>query len=136
MDTSLRKNQFDAFAAAPPKVQSQSYAYATAVSALGITLTHKGITPRQILVGTAAGHLLAYDARLFDPRRPFVHPSKMTAQDKEEGLVPYNPSLGGINSLQVGLARASPVVTRPVIQARDLPAAPISAQGSTALGRP
>jgi len=44
---------------------------------------------------------MAYDARFFDPRRPFVHPSKMSANDKEEGLVPYSPSLGGINGQQV-----------------------------------
>jgi hypothetical protein len=64
-------------------------------------MTHKGITPKHILIGTAAGHIMAYDSRLLDPRRPFVHPSKMTAQDKEEGLVPYAPSLGGINGQQV-----------------------------------
>jgi len=120
LDPSLRKNQFDAFAAPPPLVLSQSYAFPTSIAAMGLTLTQKGITPKQVVVATSAGELVAYDTRLFDPRRPFVHPQKMSAADKEEGLVPYSPSLGGINALQVvshrhTVARPRAIVAAPTV---------------------
>ncbi|EOD18683.1 hypothetical protein EMIHUDRAFT_470207 [Emiliania huxleyi CCMP1516] len=91
LDPSLRKNQFDAFAAPPPLVLSQSYAFPTSIAAMGLTLTQKGITPKQ-----------------------------MSAADKEEGLVPYSPSLGGINALQVvshrhTVARPRAIVAAPTV---------------------
>jgi len=52
MDVSRRENQFDAFAATPPIVRAQSYAYATTIAALGITLTNRGITPKQVYIYT------------------------------------------------------------------------------------
>jgi len=67
-----------------------------------VTQTIAGITPKFILVATAAGQFYNLDKRFIDPRRPLVaNPSKMSNADKEEGLVPYGPSLGGISPLAV-----------------------------------
>eukprot|EP00965_Chrysotila_dentata_P230489 6197805-Pleurochrysis_carterae.AAC.2 len=49
------ENQFDSFGAPPPVVMSQSYAFATSVAAMALSLTRAGITPKQILLATDAG---------------------------------------------------------------------------------
>ena len=113
-------NMFDSFAAssARPHVLSQSYGFATGLAAMGVTLTAAGLTPKSVLAATAAGQLVTLEKRLLDPRRPAIHPSKMTQQQKEEGLVPYTPTLGGINPLSVTthrhtIARPRAVLTAP-----------------------
>mmetsp|Transcript_36550 Transcript_36550/g.76996 ORF Transcript_36550/g.76996 Transcript_36550/m.76996 type:complete len:343 (-) Transcript_36550:777-1805(-) len=120
IDYSRHENQFDSFGAPPPVVMSQSYAFATSVAAMALSLTRAGITPKQILLATDAGELVAFDKRLFDPRRPHVHPTKMSAADREEGLVPYSPSLGAINPLTIvshrhHIARPRKVVCAPTM---------------------
>ena len=81
-----------------------------------MTVTSMGMTPKAVLVATAAGQLVNLDKRLLDPRRPNVPQAKMTQQDREEGLIPYMPSLGGVNPLTVishrhTIARPRAVVT-------------------------
>jgi len=97
VDYSRHENQFDSFSAPLPHVASQTYAFATSIAALGTTFTRAGVTPKQVLIATAAGQLLTMDKRLLDPRRPVVAPSKMSMADREEMLIPYSPSLGAIN---------------------------------------
>ena len=102
-DYSLRENQFDGYSHPPPHVLSQGYAFSAPVNTLAVTQTIAGITPKFVLVATTAGQLVLLDKRFLDPRRPIVPggPQKMSAADREEGLVPYGPSLGGISPLSV-----------------------------------
>ena len=102
-DYALRDNGFDAFTQPPPHVLAQAYAYAASIEAMGVTQTVAGITPKFVLVLTSAGQLVLLDKRFLDPRRPIVPggPQKMSQVDREEGLVPYSPSLGGIPPLTV-----------------------------------
>jgi len=102
-DYSLRENSFDAFVHAPPHVLSQGYAFGAPVEAMAVTQTVAGITPKFVLVATVAGQMVLLDKRFLDPRRPIVPggPQKMSTADREEGLVPYGPSLGGISPLAV-----------------------------------
>jgi len=121
IDYTQRANMFDSFSPAASELYtlSQSYAFGAAVNAMGLSHTAMGITPKNVLVATAAGQLAIFDKRLLDPRRPMVAgPNKMTTADREEGLVPYMPSLGGINPLTVlshrhSIARARSVVSAP-----------------------
>jgi len=120
LDYTDRANMFDAFApaAAQPHVISQTYAYGTGVAAMGVTLTAAGLTPKSVILATTAGQLVAMSKNMLDPRRPLVHPSKMSQQDREEGLVPYASTLGGVNPLTVlthrhTLARPAHVLTAP-----------------------
>jgi len=121
IDYTQRANMFDSFSPAASELYtlSQSYAFGAAVSAMGLSHTAMGITPKNILIATAAGQLAIFDKRLLDPRRPMVAgPNKMSTADREEGLVPYMPSLGGINPLTVlshrhSIARARTVVSAP-----------------------
>ena len=74
----------------------------------------------QVLLATDAGQLLALDKRLFDPRRPLVAPNKMTQADREEGLLPYMPSTGGIQPLSAishrnSLARPAGIAATPTV---------------------
>jgi len=120
VDYTRRENMFDSFAAPPPHVLSQSYTFAKSVTAMGTTLTRSGVTPKQVLVATAAGELVALDKRLCDPRRPLVHQSKMSTADREEGLLPYAPSLGAINPVSTishrhQITRAKAIVTSPTM---------------------
>jgi len=121
IDYSQRANMFDSFAAGTSDLYalSQSYAFGAAVAAMGLTHTAMGITPKNVLIATSAGQLALYDKRLLDPRRPLVaNPQKMSQADREEGLVPYMPSLGGINPLTVishrhAIKRPRAIVTAP-----------------------
>jgi len=118
-DYAVRENGFDAFAQAQPHVLSQSYAFAAPIQALAVTQTVQGITPKFVLVATTAGQLLLLDKRFLDPRRPHVPggPAKMSVADKEEGLIPYGPSLGGISPLSVATHRHTIARPRTIIAA-------------------
>ncbi|PQM34223.1 hypothetical protein Pyn_29537 [Prunus yedoensis var. nudiflora] len=69
--------------------KSQSYFFTYSVKALAVTLTAKGITSKQVLIGTIGDQVLALDKRFLDPRRS-VNP---TTAEKEEGIIPLTDSL-------------------------------------------
>ncbi|XP_062231040.1 uncharacterized protein LOC133928637 [Phragmites australis] len=70
-------------------VKSQSYFFTHSVKAMAVTQTAKGITSKQLLIGTIGDQVLALDKRYLDPRRS-VNP---TQQEKEEGIIPLTDSL-------------------------------------------
>ncbi|KAG0499234.1 hypothetical protein HPP92_003925 [Vanilla planifolia] len=84
-------------------VKSQSYFFTHSVKAMTVTTTAKGITSKQLLVGTIADQVLALDKRYLDPRRS----AEPTQSEKEEGMIPLTDSLPTIpqsyvtHSLQV-----------------------------------
>ncbi|XP_073044347.1 uncharacterized protein [Primulina eburnea] len=69
--------------------KSQSYFFAHSVTTMAVTSTAKGITSKQILLGTIGHQVLALDKRFLDPRRT-VNP---TQAEKEEGILPLTDSL-------------------------------------------
>ncbi|KAI9010661.1 hypothetical protein DFJ74DRAFT_314965 [Hyaloraphidium curvatum] len=73
-----------------PYVIAQAYNFLTGIDALSITTTRSGITTREALVVTPAGQLLGISRRFLDPRRPTA---ALSADDKEEGLIPYQAAL-------------------------------------------
>ncbi|KAF0927737.1 hypothetical protein E2562_035986 [Oryza meyeriana var. granulata] len=70
-------------------VKSQSYFFTFSVKAIAVTQTAKGITTKQLLIGTIGDQVLALDKRFVDPRRS-VNP---TQQEKEEGIIPLTDAL-------------------------------------------
>ncbi|KAF6983156.1 hypothetical protein CFC21_001422 [Triticum aestivum] len=70
-------------------VKSQSYFFTHSVKAMAVTQTAKGITSKQLLIGTIGDQVLALDKRFLDPRRS-LNP---TQQEKEEGIIPLTDSL-------------------------------------------
>lgn len=70
-------------------VKSQSYFFTHSVKAMAVTSTAKGITSKQLLIGTIGNQVLALDKRYLDPRRT-VNP---TQSEKEEGIIPLTDSL-------------------------------------------
>nr|GMD26961.1 ER membrane protein complex subunit 1-like [Ipomoea batatas] len=69
--------------------KSQSYFFAHSVKAIAVTSTAKGITSKQLLIGTIGDQVLALDKRFLDPRRT-VNP---TQAEKEDGIIPLTDSL-------------------------------------------
>lgn len=69
--------------------KSQSYFFTHSVKAIAVTLTAKGITSKQLLIGTIGDQVLALDKRFLDPRRS-LNP---TQAEREEGLLPLTDSL-------------------------------------------
>jgi ER membrane protein complex subunit 1 len=67
-----------------------SFVIENGVSAIGVTTTHAGITSREILVSFEHGMLQGLSRKFLDPRRPV---GGLTAEEKEEGLVPYFPAM-------------------------------------------
>lgn len=72
-------------APAPLRVIGQSYYYSPGVKTVAVSQTHKGVTQRQVLFGTAMDQILTVDKKLLDPRRP----AKLTQTDRDEGLLQY-----------------------------------------------
>ncbi|RLN30089.1 ER membrane protein complex subunit 1 [Panicum miliaceum] len=70
-------------------VKSQSYFFTHSVKAMAVTQTAKGITSKQLLIGTISDQVLALDKRYLDPRRS----ANPTQQEKEEGIIPLTDSL-------------------------------------------
>lgn len=69
--------------------KSQSYFFAHSLKTMEVTSTAKGITSKQVLLGTIGDQVLALDKRFLDPRRT-VNP---TQAEKEEGIIPLTDSL-------------------------------------------
>lgn len=69
--------------------KQQSYFFANSVKAIATTSTAKGITSKQLLIGTVGDQVLALDKRFLDPRRT-LNP---TQAEKEEGIIPLTDSL-------------------------------------------
>ncbi|XP_023538600.1 ER membrane protein complex subunit 1 isoform X1 [Cucurbita pepo subsp. pepo] len=69
--------------------KSQSYFFTHSVKAISVTSTSKGITSKQLLIGTINDQILALDKRYLDPRRS-INP---TQAEKEEGVIPLTDSL-------------------------------------------
>ncbi|XP_060176971.1 uncharacterized protein LOC132607148 [Lycium barbarum] len=69
--------------------KSQSYFFTHSVKTMAVTATAKGITSRQLLIGTIGDQVLAVDKRFLDPRRT-LNP---TQAEKEEGIIPLTDSL-------------------------------------------
>ncbi|KAL3642641.1 hypothetical protein CASFOL_013456 [Castilleja foliolosa] len=69
--------------------KSQSYFFTHSAKTIAVTSTAKGITSKQILLGTIGDQVLALDKRFLDPRRT-VNP---TQAEKEEGIIPLTDSL-------------------------------------------
>ncbi|KAF3975078.1 hypothetical protein CMV_001650 [Castanea mollissima] len=70
-------------------VKSQSYYFTHSVKTIAVTSTAKGITSKQLLIGTIGDQVLALDKRYLDPRRS-VNP---TQAEREEGIIPLTDSL-------------------------------------------
>ncbi|XP_031501489.1 uncharacterized protein LOC116265081 [Nymphaea colorata] len=70
-------------------VKAQSYFFTHSVKTMAVTATVKGITSKQLLIGTISDQVLALDKRFLDPRRtPDPSPS-----EREEGIIPLTDAL-------------------------------------------
>jgi len=70
-----------------PLIEKQSYIIPTIVETMKETITERGITNKDILIGTSSGGIIQMPWALLDPRRP-------TSQKiREEGSIPYIPEL-------------------------------------------
>ncbi|KAJ3694522.1 hypothetical protein LUZ60_010002 [Juncus effusus] len=69
--------------------KSQSYFFAHSVKEITVTATAKGITSKQLLIGTVSDQVLGLDKRFLDPRRS----ANPTQAEREEGLIPLTDSL-------------------------------------------
>ena len=69
----------------PLRIIGQSYFIRPEAKELAATRSMRGITEPAVLIATADDQVLAIDKRFLDPRRP----TRPTAADREEGLIPY-----------------------------------------------
>ncbi|XP_020276336.1 ER membrane protein complex subunit 1 [Asparagus officinalis] len=80
---------FSSYSRPEVMVKSQSYFFTHSVKAIAVTSTAKGITSKQLLLGTVGDQVLALDKRYLDPRRT----ANPTQAEKEEGIIPLTDSL-------------------------------------------
>jgi len=77
-----------------PNALQQSYILPTGVIVLAHTVTQRGITAKNILLGLTAGRVVSIERRWLDARRPLPHQLQaMSPAEKEELLIPYNSKL-------------------------------------------
>jgi len=77
------------FVPTPLRVLGQSYYLSPSLKTIGVTQTARGITQKQVLLGTTNEQVISLDKRWLDPRRP----TKPTTVDRDEGLLPYSENL-------------------------------------------
>ncbi|EGC34483.1 hypothetical protein DICPUDRAFT_34933 [Dictyostelium purpureum] len=61
------------------------------IKTLSLSITTKGITSKNIIVGMENGQILPIDKKYISARRPY--PNEVTPNDAEEQLIPYKPLL-------------------------------------------
>uniref|UniRef100_A0A0D6QZZ8 ER membrane protein complex subunit 1 n=1 Tax=Araucaria cunninghamii TaxID=56994 RepID=A0A0D6QZZ8_ARACU len=71
------------------EVKTQSYFFSQSVKTIAVTSTAKGITSKQVLIGTIGDQVLALDKRFFDPRRS-LNP---TPAEREDGILPLSDAI-------------------------------------------
>ncbi|KAM7361305.1 ER membrane protein complex subunit 1 isoform 2-T2 [Cochliomyia hominivorax] len=72
-----------------PLVERQSYIIPTGVATMRETITERGITNKDVLIGTTSGSIVELPWALLDPRRPI----SSSSNGREEGAMPYIPEL-------------------------------------------
>ncbi|KAL2911674.1 hypothetical protein HK105_208882 [Polyrhizophydium stewartii] len=89
-DARIASTSLSSFSASRPGIVAQAYVFPLPVTAIGVTKTQASITSREVLIGIKTGMLYGLNKRFLDPRRP----DRLTAEDKEAGMIPYSPNLG------------------------------------------
>ncbi|CAG9465961.1 unnamed protein product [Pedinophyceae sp. YPF-701] len=85
----------------PVRARSQTYFPPHHAVALAPTRTSMGVANKQVLMGTAAGQVYAFDRKLLDPRRPVLQSigrsqadiKKEIAAVRQAGMLPYQEAL-------------------------------------------
>ncbi|XP_075146170.1 ER membrane protein complex subunit 1 isoform X2 [Haematobia irritans] len=72
-----------------PLVERQTYIIPTLVTSMRETITERGITSKDVLIGTSSGSIVELPWALLDPRRPI----SSSSGGREEGAMPYIPEL-------------------------------------------
>ncbi|GAB6018573.1 hypothetical protein CHUAL_000265 [Chamberlinius hualienensis] len=72
-----------------PMIERQAYVFYTHIDALAVTITQKGITAKHLLFALPGGGILELPKAYLDPRRSLIP----TIEQREEGIMPYNPEL-------------------------------------------
>ncbi|KIY63627.1 DUF1620-domain-containing protein [Cylindrobasidium torrendii FP15055 ss-10] len=94
----------------------QTYVFPHGVTAMATTTTKFGITSKDLIVALETDKIQAIPRRLLNPRRPN---RKLTTEEQEEGLIPYDALLGidprrtlshQQRVAQVALLKASPTL--------------------------
>ncbi|XP_024544147.1 ER membrane protein complex subunit 1 [Selaginella moellendorffii] len=80
---------FSSFSPRNLEVKGQSYFFPSTVRTMSVTFTARGITGKQILVGTIGNQVIALDKRFLDPRRS----ADPTPMEREEGVIPLSEGL-------------------------------------------
>ena len=82
-----QETTFSSLTSPKPIVLSKLYTISKPVSAIGVTNTRGGITPKNLLLATGVnGQILQLDRRSLDPRRPS---GELKESEKKEGLTQY-----------------------------------------------
>jgi len=71
-----------------PVPLQQTYIFPTGVSAIGVTATLKGITPRSIIMALTTDHVFTLPKDLLNPRRPYPQVGAVAAGAKKKSSVP------------------------------------------------
>ena len=100
----------------PPYAIQQSYLFRSAINALAVTHTLRGITSAELLAVLPTDQVLAIPKHLLDPRRPTGEPSNL---DKAEGLIPYMGELPiaaqGVANYNRSIAHCRQLSTSPAL---------------------
>ena len=81
---------FSSFTAPAPVVMQRTFVFPRAITSLAVTVTARGITSKNLLIGLESGQVASLHRRFIDPRRPNGKPSKT---EMMEGLMTYSPYL-------------------------------------------
>ncbi|GKY93103.1 hypothetical protein MPSEU_000278500 [Mayamaea pseudoterrestris] len=100
-----------------PLVLAKMYSLARPITAIGVTMTHRGISNHRLVLAGADGQLYNIDRKTVDPRRPV---GDLKEAEKKEGLVQYSEYIPMISFLSLSYNQTIENVTGIITAPTDL----------------
>jgi hypothetical protein len=88
--TPSRVTSFNSFVEPAPQSLQQTFTFKSALTAIGVSQTRRGITSKEFLLGLPSAQLFALPRALVDTRRPVADPTPL---ERAEQLIPYSAAL-------------------------------------------
>jgi len=100
-----------------PVVLAATYSLPKPATALGITVTRSGISPKQLIIATSDSRIFTVERRMLEPRRPI---GEVKESEKKEGLHQYSELIPLISLQSVSYDQTVQSVSKIISSATDL----------------
>eukprot|EP01132_Coremiostelium_polycephalum_P006178 gene6178-7692_t len=93
-DIKWKETTYSSFKSTPSSdliINQKTFVFPSHIKTLSLSITAKGITSKNILIGLITGQVVPIDKKWIDSRR--TYPNEATPNDQEEGIIPYHSKI-------------------------------------------